>query len=68
MKDKEFYVELKMKKGKKSGDFIVMLFDLTQIKNLERLNKKYRNTYFAKIAHELRTPLNSISPLSERLL
>ncbi len=47
--------------------FLVLVHDVTKIKEMEAYNKKVKNTYFASVAHELRTPLNSMIPLTESL-
>ena len=50
-----------------SNKVIVILNDITRIKELEETSYKIRSMFFASIAHELRTPLNSIIPMCERL-
>ena len=46
---------------------IVILNDITKIKELEKTANKIRAKFFSQIAHEFRTPLNSIIPLSNSL-
>lgn len=46
---------------------MVIINDITKIKNLEKMAKQLRSKFFSQIAHEFRTPLNSIIPLSTRL-
>lgn len=46
---------------------MVVVNDITKIKDLELYTQKVRSMYFSSIAHELRTPLNSILPMLDRL-
>ena len=55
---------MKLSNLESGDDIIVIVNDITRIKELENYNKKLRGVYFSSIAHELRTPLNSIIPMS----
>jgi signal transduction histidine kinase len=47
--------------------FIMLVSDITRIKELEQQSKKIMSMFFSSVAHELRTPLNSIIPMSKKL-
>lgn len=47
---------------------MIVVNDVTRIKELESYNFKVRSLFFSSIAHELRTPLNSIFPMVDNLL
>ena len=46
---------------------IVIVNDISRIKELESISKKMRAIFFSSVAHELRTPLNSIIPMTQKL-
>eukprot|EP00347_Sterkiella_histriomuscorum_P005547 403356194 len=53
--------------NQEDNQMIVIVNDITRIKELEQYNQKVRALFFSSVAHELRTPLNSIIPMSENL-
>ena len=58
-----------MVKAQPFGSNLVAVFtDITELKLIEKQNRKMRGIFFASIAHELRTPLNSIIPLAILLM
>lgn len=62
-KDPKKYIQVKTSKINEGTQLIVFCSDITQIKEVEKREKKMRSTFFSSIAHELRTPLNSIIPI-----
>ena len=42
---------------------IVILTDVTNIKEFEKQGQVLRSMFFSSVAHELRTPLNSMIPI-----
>ena len=47
---------------------MILINDITKLKNLEKISKRLKAMFFSSIAHELRTPLNSIIPISKELM
>ena len=47
---------------------IVLINDITRIKDLELYSSKLRSVFFSSMAHELRTPLNTIIPMGNKLI
>ena len=46
---------------------MIIVNDITRIKDLESYSQKVRSLFFSSIAHELRTPLNSIIPMIDNV-
>ena len=64
---REYYL-VKASRINKSENTIIIISNITKIKELERTSKKIRAIFFSSVAHELRTPLNSILPITKQLL
>lgn len=47
--------------------YIMIVDDITRLKELEQESQKIRALFFSSVAHELRTPLNLVIPLSKLL-
>lgn len=48
-------------------NIILLVSDITMLKEVESYAQKERSRFFSSVAHELRTPLNSILPLANRI-
>lgn len=49
------------------SELLVIINDITRIKELEEAEQNLKAMFFTTIAHELRTPLNTIIPMSTKL-
>ena len=47
------------------NEFIIIMNDITRMKNIEEEQYQMKSMFFASIAHELRTPLNTIIPMTD---
>ncbi len=68
MKNPKSYYLVKAARINNTESTIIILNNITKIKELERTSKKLRAIFFSSVAHELRTPLNSILPITKQLL
>jgi len=62
--EEEKYIMVKVKKVESDQVIIVVISDISRIKELESTERKLMNIFFSTMAHQLKTPLNSILPLT----
>eukprot|EP00347_Sterkiella_histriomuscorum_P019575 403341108 len=67
-KDVSQYILIRSNPILNSSQLMILINDISNIKQLEKTSKQIRSMFFSSIAHELRTPLNSIIPISQELL
>eukprot|EP00347_Sterkiella_histriomuscorum_P020099 403339107 len=67
-KDVSQYILIRSNPILNSSQLMILISDISNIKQLEKTSKQIRSMFFSSIAHELRTPLNSIIPISQELL
>lgn len=51
-----------------SSQIIVVVSDVTKVKDLEKEGLRLRSQFFSSVAHELKTPINSIIPILKLVL
>eukprot|EP00347_Sterkiella_histriomuscorum_P022901 403336731 len=61
------YIVIKSNPIQHGTKLMLLINDISRIKQLEKISKRIRSMFFSSIAHELRTPLNSIIPISKEL-
>lgn len=65
--DEEKFVLVKTQQTKKKNEVLVMISDISRIKDLEATETKLMNIFFSTMAHQLKTPLNSIMAMAQKL-
>ena len=57
------YLQVKMREVVAEEQIIVIITDVSNIKEFEKQSQHLRSMFFSSVAHELRTPLNSMIPI-----
>ena len=53
--------------GETEKKYLIIVNDISRLKEIEKIQEQMKSMFFASIAHELRTPLNTIIPMTTKL-